>query len=363
MGSKFAPFKRLHAEPSTERQYSPLPSKIDMDDTRSTTSLEMEPAKDVNGDNRWLKGYSRFGVHANRFSLKCCRSWIVVFLLMFVAVATGIVLTVTFIGTASKDSCVTKEELHEVYRYINESLSHQQNSKECDCNNSLTHQLQDQVNALLKQMQSMQSSVLDYSSQIGTIQNNLTDTTNKVIVLQNAVKSLSDKGNLFESDISNIHERISELSKKLAIVEAYAGNLSAADHLQDIDQALAHGNMSDLVAHIKSSVTAMSGVQDHVLNQITSLQRNISHLRNELRTLSSDVEQQTARAQEFATYSSRLDQMETSVTSLSTKVHSPVSLFDGCWKDKVSCTINPIWRDDYWRDCATASLPVDVPVS
>ena len=338
---------------------------MDMDDT----SFNKDPDLETDGKSKWFKSYSRLGGRTKTFSWKQFKRWItplacIAAALVLVALLLYMVIHAT---SSSNGSLATKQDVVDLYRFINESFSQQQNDQDESCgrsNLSLSLQLQDQIYAAQNNIQRLQSNMSFFGSQISSIQSNLTDLSGHVDALQETVQNVTDKEASYDLDLRNIQKHVAELTKKVSLLEAYAGNLSIADHLQDIEEALTDGNMSALISRIKSTVTNLAGVQDHIISQITSLQLNVSQLNGGIDTLHDSIQQQTARAQEVnSSYSIRLVQVENSVTSLSTKVHSPLNLYERCKKDTASCTIDPITRSDYWRDCATKYLPIDMPVS
>ena len=333
-----------------------------------STSLEMELMQEVNGNNKWFKQYSRLDKNNKRYCLRRCKPvrvyWSILGLGIILAVL-GIIYMYT--RSSSTDSFATKQDIADMYRFINESCPHQQNHEDesCGCNSSLTLQLQDRVSKVQGQIDNMQSNVLAFGTQVSTVQRNLTDISEQIGMLQKSIENFTSKDNLFDSNLSNVHEHLSELTKKVSHLEAYAGNLSTTDHFHKIDQALAHGNISVTVAHVKSNVTTIAGVQANILDQITSLRQNISQLGIHFSTLQNSVQQQLSSAQNVASFSHRLDQVENSVTRLNTDIHSPLNLYERCKRDTASCTIDPDrrQRSDYWRECPTDYLPLDKEVS
>ena len=349
MGNGLPSYKRL-SEEST---------KVDINDAHST-SLEMEPPQEVNGNSKRFKGYSRCSLKRFKPVLVCLTILLVLGMTEFAVIEIVHVYT----RSSSNNSFATKQDIADMYRFINESFPHQQNHEDesCGCNSSLTLQLQDWVSNVQEQMDNMQSNVLAFGTQVSIVQRNLTDISEQIGMLQKSIENFTSIENLFDSDLSNVHEHLSELTKKVSHLEAYAGNLSTTDHFHE---SLTHRNISESVAHVKSNVTTIAGVQANILDQITSLQQNISQLGIHFSTLQNSIQQQLSSAQNVAPISDRLDQVESSVNRLNTDIHSPLNLYERCKQETASCTIDPDQRQrsDYWRECPTDYLPLDKEVS
>ena len=101
--------------------------------------------------------------------------------------------------------------------------------------------------------------------------------------------------------------------------------------------------VQQLVNQLNQTLTELNNVQKD-LTQTSNLQMSIDALTN-----SSAVTQ--------------LSSLQSSVDTLTTRVNSPVNLYQNCRADKQTCTIDPASYPRYWARCSTQpGLPSNVTV-
>ena len=362
MGNRPVSFKRLSDETLP-------PPKVGINDSYST-SVEMEPLQQVNGDNKWHKTYTRFGTQAKGFACGRFKPWITVIaccliVLFAVAVITGVlVYKFTSTNLASSDLYASKQDILELHHVMNKSLDNliqrlKDQDEQTGCNNSLTLQLQDQVSTIQEQLITMQSSETVISSQFDGFQGNLSNLSEQVHMLQKTVGSLTKRDSMFELDLKSVHGNVTELTRKVGQFEVHATNLTIAQQAQERGLGLFRANMSELVSHVQNDVSSISDVQDHLSEKITSLQHNISLLSSQLNVIRNGIQHASSTTQDVTSLSNKLSQLENRLNTLSNQIHHPVNLYENCIEETASCSIDPDHSHaDYWRDCRTNSLPL-----
>ena len=362
MGNHPVSFKRLSEETSP-------PPKVSIDDSHST-SVEMESLQDVNGDNKWHKKHTRLGTQAKGLTCGRFKPWITIIVCCLIvsfaiAVITGVlVYKFTSTNLASSDLYASKQDILELRLVMNKSLDNliqrlKDQDEQTGCNNSLTLQLQDQVNAIQEQLKTMQSTEIVISSQFDGFQGNLSNLSEQVHMLQKTVGSLTRKNSMFELDLKSVHGNVTELTRKVGQFEVHATNLSIAQQAQERGVDLFRANMSELVSHVQNDVSSISDAQDCLSEKISSLQHNISLLGSQLNVIRNGMQHASSTSQDTTSLSNRLSQLENRHDTLSNQIHHPVNLYENCIEETASCSIDPDHsHTDYWRDCRTNSLPL-----
>ena len=59
----------------------------------------------------------------------------------------------------------------------------------------------------------------------------------------------------------------------------------------------------------------------------------------------------------------QLSSLQSSVNTLTSRVNSPVNLYQNCTEETASCVIPPTSTHYYWRQCFTTALPINRAVS
>ena len=364
MGNHVVPFKRIPEEaPAGASSYKPLPAKMNVSDLH-TTSVEMESVRPISGNNKWHKGYGRLGTPARVLTCRRMKpiitvvacSLLVILVLVGLVGLVGLIFTLVYINSASFNC---KQDNLELHHFVNESLDKfaQQlyhHDMQSSCNNSLTLQLQDEVNAIKQQLNSAE---IVFSSQISSIQTNLSDLNEQACALKKQVENLRSRDTSFDHELHGLHGSVTDLMKKFSRLENHASNLSTAQ--EDQEREL---NMSELAAYLHGDPINITTIQNQFTEQISSLRHNVSQLGNQLNTLNNSMQQmsdQFSRVQGDTHLSDRLGQVENRVSNLNSEIHNPLNLYKSCKEDSTSCSIDPdSTHTDYWRDCPTDYLPI-----
>ena len=94
--------------------------------------------------------------------------------------------------------------------------------------------------------------------------------------------------------------------------------------------------------------------QSHI--HVEQLQKEISDARNQWKS-SQSIQESRAKST-----SDQLSKLQRYIDHLNEEIHQPVNLYKRCKTDTKNCSINPQKSRDYWRDCATLSLPLNEEV-
>ena len=355
MGNRSFSFKRLSEETSP-------PVKFEFSDLQSTTSVEMEPLQQVNGNNKWHKTYTRLGSQTKGWTCRRFKPWLVIVACCLI-ISIGIVLSAGYVGFKFADhSFATKQDILELRFLVNESIDrlHQQLNDQIGhkgCNDSNTPHLHDQVSVINERMKSMQSTDAILSDHIDAIQRNLSDLSKLAHSLQTNIDTIPRKDSLLELDGDSARSNVTTLTKKIDRLQELAANLSSAQLDLESGVNQFHTNLTSLVARVQNSVSSVRDSQEHLLEKVISLQLNISQLGSQLNAIRQQALSSTQG--DTSAISNRLDQLENQINSLSGQIHSPVNLYKNCKEDITSCSIDPDHsHTDYWRDCPTEYLPL-----
>ena len=330
-----------------------------------STSVEMEPLQEVNGNNKWHKKYTRLGTQAKRWTYRRFKPWLVIVTCCLI-ISIAIALLAGYIGFKFADhSFARNQDILELRLLMNESLDHfnQQLNNQNDqkgCNNSYTLHLHDQISAINEHLKGMQSTDVTLSVKIDAIQRNLSDLSELVHTLQKYSDALPRKDNLLELDGDSAHGNMTKLTKKVNQLQELAANLSSAQLDLESGMNQFHMNVTNLVTHIQNGVSNIRVSQDHISEKIISLQHNVSQLGSQFNAIRGSVQQASSTTQgDTSDISNRLTQLKNQLDTLSSQIHNPVNLYKNCREDNASCSIDPDRsHTDYWRDCPTEYLPL-----
>ena len=357
MGNHAFSFKRLSEETTP-------PVKVGFSESHST-SVEMEPLQQVNGNNKWHKTYTQLGTQAKGWTCRRFKPWFVIVTCCLIT-SIAIVLLAGYIGFKFADhSFARKQDILELNLLVNESLYHlnQQLNDQNDhkgCNSSHTLHLHDQISAINERLKGMQSTNVTLSGQIDAIQRNLSDLSKLAHTLQKHIDAFPTKDSFLELDVDSAHRNVTKLTKKVHQLQGLSANLSSAQLDLESGMNQFHMNVTNLVTLVQNSVSSIRDSQDHISEKIISLQRNISQLGSQFNAIHSSVQQASSTTQgDTSDISNRLTQLKNQIDTLSSQIHNPVNLYKNCREDTASCSIDPDHsHTDYWRDCPTKYLPL-----
>ena len=125
-------------------------------------------------------------------------------------------------------------------------------------------------------------------------------------------------------------------------------SFASKEDLKDL-QLLVNESLENVVQLLKDG-----DEQNH--NHIQQLQKAIGNVE---KRLNSSQSTQDSRANST---SDQLSKLQGRVDGLNKEIHHPVSIYKHCKEDTEHCSIDPKKSRDYWRDCATLSLPLSEEV-
>ena len=113
-----------------------------------------------------------------------------------------------------------------------------------------------------------------------------------------------------------------------------------------------------LVAMV-ASILAIIGVIIVAGVYVSALQENTATLTRQI------VELENKLNQTHNTAMAQLSSLQSSMNTLTTRVNSPMNLYQNCTEETRSCSLLPTSRSttNYWRWCDTARLPINRTVS
>lgn len=311
-------FERLPEKKlSQSLSFESLPGKNDKDDAHSTSEQELFPLD------------SRPRTLASVHSKPLCLTLIILTTLAVIIVSmtfTAVLVT----AVVMKNVFVSKAEFFHV---INESHNHctdKIDSMEVFYNNSLTD-MEAKITDLNFLLSEILASQAKNKKQLDAVH---ADSAKQILALQKQV-------NRSEIHTSNLAGTLANKTKSMQV------------------------EFSSLEFSVHQNLTDISRTQSELQQVMFSLEANISLLSHQIGIVNDGIQQarnQLSAVQSDTSLSSKLNQLQQHIESISAQMHHPVNLYKQCKEDTTSCSIDPNHSHDYWRDCATAYLPLNKEV-
>ena len=116
------------------------------------------------------------------------------------------------------------------------------------------------------------------------------------------------------------------------------------DHLDVLEEQL-----SQVESHQMNDSKIMNSFQSSVSTLQTSMSDHVASLRSSVKNLTT----------ELVSTATQTDSLQSLVSTLNSRIDSPVNLYQGCRRDISTCELQ---SNPFWRWCTTPSLSIDIEV-
>ncbi len=155
-----------------------------------------------------------------------------------------------------------------------------------------------------------------------------------------------------QNNIIQLNTEVSLINYQLAELREKSASKSKVD-----------GELSDLSSTVKSNLRQLLKDFQHLENEV---ELNVSRKMDRAEVIAvTDSLQSSVSSLNTANEATttQLNSLQSSMSSLTTRVNSPVNLYQNCIQETRSCTIGPRTTDIYWAWCYTDYQPISKAVS
>ena len=177
-------------------------------------------------------------------------------------------------------------------------------------------------------------------------QNNIIQLNTEVSLINDQLAELREKSaskSKVDDELSHLSSTVKSNFRQLLTDFQHLENEVVLNNSRKIDGV--YSEVNAVTDRLQSSVSSLNTANGATTTQLNSLQSSVSSL----------------NAANGAT-TTQLNSLQTSVNSLTTRVNSPVNLYQNCIQETGSCT-NYERGSVYWTYCITPTLPVNKSVS